>query len=190
MAEFAERGMSGTTIRGVAERAGVSPALVQHHFGTKERLRSACDEHVTEYLRREAAAGIDGGEVGDPGYVAAIRRTAPPMLRYLARALVDGSAAAAGIFDDLVEITERYLVDQPGRADAHTRAVVFTAMRLGITVMHEHVSRGLGTDLFGAAGATRVAHATLDLVAPGIVPDGMTEKVDAVLEVMDEGEAR
>ncbi|HET9020267.1 MAG TPA: TetR family transcriptional regulator [Ornithinibacter sp.] len=35
---FAERGYERTTIRAVAAAAGVDPALVHHHFGTKERL--------------------------------------------------------------------------------------------------------------------------------------------------------
>lgn len=184
MAEFAERGMAGTTIRGVAEQAGVSPALVQHHFRTKEGLRAACDAYVVDYLRREAASGLDDGLVDDPAYIAAIFRSAPPLLRYLARALVDGSPAAAGIFDDMVALTERYLVDVPGKSDVRARAVVFTAMRLGLTVMHEHVSRGLGADLFSSAASTRVANATLDLVAPEIIPDGVADRVRHALDHM------
>ena len=35
---FAERGYAGVSVRAVAERAGVDPALVHHYFGTKERL--------------------------------------------------------------------------------------------------------------------------------------------------------
>jgi AcrR family transcriptional regulator len=35
---FAERGYPGTTVRAVAERAGVNAALVHHYFTTKERL--------------------------------------------------------------------------------------------------------------------------------------------------------
>ena len=32
LAEFAERGLAGASVRSVAARAGVSPGLVQHHF--------------------------------------------------------------------------------------------------------------------------------------------------------------
>lgn len=35
---FAESGYDGTTIRGIATRAGVDPALVHHYFGTKEAI--------------------------------------------------------------------------------------------------------------------------------------------------------
>ncbi len=36
--EFAERGFAGATIRSIATRAGVDPALVHHYFGTKQAL--------------------------------------------------------------------------------------------------------------------------------------------------------
>src|SRR5204862_374092 len=43
---FASRGVAGTSIRDVARAAGVSPGLVQHHFGTKAGLQQAVDECV------------------------------------------------------------------------------------------------------------------------------------------------
>ena len=38
-------------MRAVAAEAGVSPALVIHHFGSKDALRAACDEHVLRVIR-------------------------------------------------------------------------------------------------------------------------------------------
>ncbi|MGI5159051.1 TetR/AcrR family transcriptional regulator [Microbispora sp. CA-102843] len=57
MTLFAEQGVKATTIRGIAEAAKVSPGLVQHHFGTKEALRQACDEYVLSYLREQVTVG-------------------------------------------------------------------------------------------------------------------------------------
>ena len=188
LAEFATRGVAGATIRGIAERAGVSPALVQHHFGTKDGLRAACDAHVLEYLTGEAEEGIERGRIGDPAFIASIHRSAPPLLRYLARAMVDGSPAAATVFDDVVALTERYLVDRSGESDAHTRAVVFAAMRLGLTVLHEHVSRGLGTEAFGSEGAALIGRAMLDIVDPRLVPDGVADRVRTAMDAMDHDE--
>lgn len=180
--EFADRGVKGATVRGIAARAGVSPALVQHHFGTKEGLREECDTHVLDYLRRQTKQGLDEGGVADPGYVAGLLRSAPPLLRYLSRALVDGSPAAAAVFDEMVGLTERYLADREGESDPRTRAVVFTAMRLGVTVLHEHVSRGLGVDLFSAEAAPRVGRATLDIVAPELLPGDVGAQVRTGLD--------
>ena len=181
-AEIAERGAAHATIRRIAERAGVSPALVQHHFGTKDRLRAACDEYVLDYLRREAGTGIGDGRVGDGDYVAHVYDSSPAIMRYLARGLVDGSAAAAQTFDEMVRITGKYLSDRPGYSDAHTRAVVYTAMRLGVTVLHEHVARGLGQDVFTGEAAPRIGRATLDITAPELLPDGLADRVLAGIE--------
>jgi AcrR family transcriptional regulator len=41
---FAELGFSGTSVRAVAARAGVDPALVHHYFGTKDELFAAALE--------------------------------------------------------------------------------------------------------------------------------------------------
>ena len=185
LAMFGERGVAGATIRGIAERAGVSPALVQHHFGSKGGLRAACDAHVLDYLRGATKAGLGEGRIGESSFIAQLSASAPPLMRYLARALVDGSPAAATVFDEIVDLTEAYLVDVPGHSDARTRAVVYTAMRLGVTVLHEHVSRGLGEDLFAAG--PRVGRATLDVTAPRIIPDGLAERVRDGLDRFERG---
>ena len=40
-AQFADRGYTATTLRSVAHAAGVHPALIGHHFGSKEQLYNA-----------------------------------------------------------------------------------------------------------------------------------------------------
>jgi AcrR family transcriptional regulator len=178
LAEFAEHGMRGATIRSIAARAGVSPALVQHHFRTKDALRVACDDFVLGYLRSEVAEGLWDPRLGDPHYLERIYRSAPVVLRYLARSFVEGSGAAATVFDELVARTEQHLAHRrdlgtgESPADLRDQAVVLTAMRLGITVLHEHASRALGADIFGRDGGTRVARAGRALLAPAITGDG------------------
>ena len=43
----------GVGVRAIAADAGVSAALVIHHFGSKDGLRAECDEHVLETVKRE-----------------------------------------------------------------------------------------------------------------------------------------
>jgi AcrR family transcriptional regulator len=178
LAEFAEHGMRGATIRSIAARAGVSPALVQHHFRTKDELRVACDDFVLAYLRSDVAEGLWDPRLGDPRYLERIYRSAPFVLRYLARSFVEGSAAAATVFDELVARAEQHLAQRPDAgtgespSDLRDRAVVLTAMRLGITVLHEHASRALRADVFDRDGGTRVARAGRALLAPAIAGDG------------------
>jgi AcrR family transcriptional regulator len=45
-----ERGYSGTSIRAVAERAGVQLSLVHYHFGSKQAMLVAVLEHENEQL--------------------------------------------------------------------------------------------------------------------------------------------
>jgi TetR/AcrR family transcriptional regulator len=47
VALFAERGFHGTTMRDIAERAGVSQGLLHHHFGNKEGLWRTAGEHLS-----------------------------------------------------------------------------------------------------------------------------------------------
>ncbi len=182
MRSFAEVGVAGTTMRAVAVAAGVSTALVQHHFGTKAGLREACDAFVLDYYRSAVKQALVDGKVADAEFVRGVQREAEPLARYLARALVDGSPAAAAVFDELVGVTEQYLLGR-GRAasggyagdDLRDQAVVLTAMRLGVTVLHAHVSRLFGVDVFSADGGFRAGRASLDLLAPELLDDGVAE---------------
>ncbi|HVW43070.1 MAG TPA: TetR/AcrR family transcriptional regulator [Amycolatopsis sp.] len=60
-----EHGFSGTTVAGIARRAGVSRGAAQHHFRTREELVTAAVEHVgaEQFARlRECAADLPTGE--------------------------------------------------------------------------------------------------------------------------------
>src|ERR1700712_4808730 len=48
---FAEKGFERTTIRGVAGAAGVDPALVMQHFGSKENLFAAASRWSDDHSR-------------------------------------------------------------------------------------------------------------------------------------------
>ncbi|WP_063713784.1 TetR/AcrR family transcriptional regulator [Amycolatopsis nigrescens] len=151
LAQFAERGYAGTTIRGIAEAAEVSPALVQHHFRTKDALRAACDEYVIEFIHRQH--GVDS-----------VYRAAPARLRYLARALSDNSPAAGALFDDLVILAGERLGED--RGDVKARAAVLTAMQLGVLVLRDHLARALEVDPISPDGLPVVGTAMLDLLGP------------------------
>lgn len=62
-AEFAERGFDGATVRRIAERAGVDPAMVNHWFGGKEKLFVATMEIPFDpaAVRAEVLTGDDDG---------------------------------------------------------------------------------------------------------------------------------
>lgn len=152
---FAASGVAGTSVRAIAAEAEVSPALVIHHFGSKQALRVACDHHVAGIVRASKSATMRTGIGFDPIGELRNRTAGPPLLAYLARTLVDGSPEVAGLVDELVTDAVTYMAEGEaagllvGTDDAYGRAVVMTLWSLGALVLHEHAGRLLGVDLTG-----------------------------------------
>jgi AcrR family transcriptional regulator len=170
---FAEHGLAGTSIRMVADAGGVSVGAVQHHFGTKAGLRQACDDHAIGTLLGQAkdAMSDPAAVASPPGPGSAMYVTNERSMRYLARALVDGSPAAAALFDAGAELAEAWLIAQ--RPDlfagqqGRTRdaAAAMSAMHLGTVVLHEHVSRRMGVDVLNREHAHRIGAGIADVYA-------------------------
>ena len=170
---FAHEGYERATVRAIAQTAGVSPGLLRHHYGSKDALRVACDDYVFEMLHR-----VNTQELEAPGAAARTQQTSKRFGRYVARALAEGSHSAGPIFDEMVAMTEQWLVrSDEVRVDAPTtdrriRAVLVTAMKIGIPLLHEHVSRALGEDIFDQEGERLVALALLDIYSHTLIDDG------------------
>lgn len=167
LAHFGEHGFEKATIRGIAKTAGVSPGLVRHHFGSKQALREACDEHLLKLIRRFNEQARADTTLSDLSYVGASRAALAPYQLYLARSLADGSAAP--IFDEMVRMCEEWLAaadatrPDPPDVGPKVRAAVITAMALGVPILHRHISRAMGTDLFGFEGDLMLSRALVDL---------------------------
>lgn len=106
--QFGRHGF-GVGLRTIAEAAGVSAALVIHHFGSKERLRKACDDYLTEeiYLSKSEAM-----RSSDPAtwlaQLAEIEEYAP-LMTYLVRSLQDGGELARTMWRRMIDNAEHYL---------------------------------------------------------------------------------
>jgi AcrR family transcriptional regulator len=63
IAVMAEHGYHGTSVRDIAERAGVSPAALYHHFGSKQEvLATIMERGIEALLRRTRTALAAAGE--------------------------------------------------------------------------------------------------------------------------------
>ncbi|MPZ15946.1 MAG: TetR family transcriptional regulator [Chloroflexi bacterium] len=166
--QLAAHGYGGTTIRGVAGAAGVSPGLVQHHFGSKDGLRKACDDAVVDLILTKMAA-IDAGKLTNPRFLSFMYTASPPLLRYMARAFVDHSPAAADLLDKMVTLTGEFLTTTwperfpSGSPRLHDAAVVFVTQGIGTLVLHEHVARQLGLETWKDILSPRISLAQLDV---------------------------
>jgi AcrR family transcriptional regulator len=152
---FAQDGIAATSIKAIAADVGVSPPLVIHHFGSKDGLRAACDEYVAAAIRENKRAAIAAGRKVDA--LDALRQSAqgPPLLKYLARTLVDGSPQVRDLIDEMVADAVEYMAEgvEAGMLTPseypRARAVVLLMWNLGAVVLHEHVDRLLDVDLTG-----------------------------------------
>lgn len=166
--EFGEKGYDGATIRGIADRAGVSSGLLRHHFGSKHELREACDEYLVKTMRAINEQVRSNVEHGDVHYVSA-RIPIGQYQGYITRALVEGSAGQ--LFDEMVAMTQEWLAaaDQhrvvPAEVDLKSRATVITAMALAVPLLQQHVSRGLGVDVDSPEGDLKMAATLVDVYA-------------------------
>lgn len=188
IARFPRDGFEGTTVRAVAEDAGVSPGLVLHHFGSKEGLRTACDLHVVERIRTTKGEAIESNRLADPEMMSTGFQMAGPLMGYLAWALSAGSETAGALFDDLVgrsaELLE--LAAEHGAversADPHARAAVQLAMQMGVLVMKQHLERSLGVDPLSTEGVMRISRATLEIFSGAMFAPGKASEMLSALD--------
>ncbi|MCL3861224.1 TetR/AcrR family transcriptional regulator [Actinotalea sp. K2] len=101
----------GTSLRVIAADAGVSAGLVIHHFGTKEKLRQACDTHILEEIKHakyENLVESTGGRFLE--YFATAEQFAP-IFAYVLRSLQHGGPLARSFVDHMVDDAVEYMAD-------------------------------------------------------------------------------
>jgi AcrR family transcriptional regulator len=192
MALFAAEGPERVTIRAIGAEAGVSPALVIHHFGSRQGLRDAVqarvvaqvEEMLTTFLSPELfAADAADGETVPRGatmaeMVAGAAAEDPAVFAYLRRLLVEGGDAADTVFAAMFEATRRALgtLEAAGllreAADPDARAAFLLVNDLGALLLQERLVQVVGVDPLRGPGARRWADAVLAVYGIGIYANG------------------
>jgi AcrR family transcriptional regulator len=108
--QFGQHGFD-VGLRAIAEAAGVSAALVIHHFGSKDGLRKACDDYIAEEIR---AGKTEAMRSTDPAtwfaQMAEIESYAP-LMAYLVRSMQTGGELAKTLWRKMMDDAESYLDD-------------------------------------------------------------------------------
>lgn len=186
IALIGEHGFAKASVRMIAKEAGVSPALVLHHFGDKDGLREACSAHVV------AMFVVDGGADGAQPTIDAVRAAMDdldaygPALDYLARMLSDdGSASADDLFDSLLSGTLRGLEQQERQGlihpqtDPESTALLLTLFGLAPLVLRRQFARASGEESLTPAVLARIAVPMLELFTRGLyLDDSMLNAVE------------
>jgi AcrR family transcriptional regulator len=168
---FTEHGVEETAILDIAKAAGVSGGLIRHHFGSKDGLRVACDTYVFNELVRFKVEVLEKGKA-DPEFLLTFDARQVLLRRYFGRAMIDGSPAAASRFDEIVDESEQWFIDQSGLdlADARACAAVMSGMTIGVLAMQDHIARTLGEDPLSPRLQERIGLAYGDLYSPALLP--------------------
>jgi AcrR family transcriptional regulator len=96
-------------LRSIAEGAGVSAALVIHHFGSKEGLRKACDDYIAEEIRTGKSASLQTKDPADWFAQMAEIESYAPLMAYLVRSMQSGSELAKMLWRKMIDDAEQYM---------------------------------------------------------------------------------
>jgi AcrR family transcriptional regulator len=108
--QFAQHGFA-VGLRTIAEAAGVSAALVIHHFGSKEGLRKVCDDYVAEEIRNSKSEALKSNDPASwLGQMAEIESYAA-LTGYVVRSLQTGGDLAMMLWQRMIENAEEYFAD-------------------------------------------------------------------------------
>lgn len=184
---FAEHGTDGVTMRDIAAAAGVSPALLIRHFGSKDGLIAAVDGHVVAALEAllgniTAATGSAGmNQSALPGLLDGLAAQLPPdspIPPYLTRALIAGSPWGVALFGRLYEVSRHALdtmiaagaADDGG--DPAVRAAFLLANDLAVLMLRDHLTTAIGVDPLSIEGAQRWGAAVFAVYRAGLTGTG------------------
>jgi len=172
---FARRGPDLVTVREIAAEAGVSPALVVHHFGSKDGLRAAVDEYAARAFD-EILEGLGGPDA--PDFADALAGSAPasigeafargfpagsPLPDYLRRLLLTNDATGAALFGRWYAATARLLDTMVAQGialpadDPAVRAAFMLVNDLALVLLRHQIAAAIGADPLSPEGIARWA---------------------------------
>ncbi|MCK9794469.1 TetR family transcriptional regulator [Isoptericola sp. 4D.3] len=144
MLRFARSGF-GASVRSIAADAGVSAALVIHHFGSKDKLHEATDEYVLTWIREVKRQSIGLAAGGNLLQVLAAADQYAPLVGYVLRSLQAGGAVGREFTEHMIADAQEYTSEavregvlRPSRDEAaRVRYLVYSslgAMLLSVTL--------------------------------------------------------
>jgi AcrR family transcriptional regulator len=106
--QFGEHGF-GVGLRAIAEAAGVSAALVIHHFGSKDGLRKACEDYIAETIRGTKSEALQSNDPATWFAKMAEIEEYAPLMAYLVRSMQAGGGLANILWRRMIDNAEEYM---------------------------------------------------------------------------------
>jgi AcrR family transcriptional regulator len=177
---FAELGYQRATIRGVADLAGVDPALVHHYFGTKQALFVAAVqlpvnpvEHLMAVLAEDPAQA--GRRMVETFLAVWDHAASQSPLLALVRSAVGDEHAAALLREFITEEVLGQIARRLGSPDARLRATLAGSQIIGLAMARyivkvEPLASAPPEQVAAAVGPTLQRYLTGDLAAARTKP--------------------
>jgi AcrR family transcriptional regulator len=108
--QFGQQGFD-VGLRAIAEAAGVSAALVIHHFGSKDGLRKACDDYIADEIRSGKSEAMRSTDPATWFAQMAEIESYAPLMAYLMRSMQTGGDLAKTLWQKMIDDAEAYLDD-------------------------------------------------------------------------------
>lgn len=138
---FSKLGYEKTTIRAVAEKAGVDPKLVMHYFGSKETLFAATMTLPTEATKALALLKLvprsQWGRSIAEMLASSGKGFSNPMLIGVIRASATEPIAAEKIRDFYTTQLMKPMIETLGLDNAQVRATTLSSLMVGLTFTNE-----------------------------------------------------
>lgn len=182
---FGNHGPDAVTVRDIAAAAGVSPALVVRHYGSKDGLRDAVDDHVARIFEVMLTRITDPRGAGGPFDPAALPSLAEVVAEYLpadsaipaylGRMLLAGGAVGSALFRELHALSRQALagLSEAGLAasgaDPAVRAAFLLVNDLAVLILRARLADVLGIDPLSAAGMRRWGAEVLSIYRAGLL---------------------
>ncbi|CDO06620.1 TetR/AcrR family transcriptional regulator [Mycolicibacterium cosmeticum] len=112
--QFGQHGF-GTSVRAIAAAAGVSPGLVIHHYGSKDKLRLACDEYIAAAILETKSETIQSTDPASWFAQLAEIESFAPAMAYLVRSMQAGGDLSNTLWRKMIDNVEQY-IDEGVRA--------------------------------------------------------------------------
>lgn len=170
---FAEHGFEATSTRAIATEAGVSHALLRHHYGSKDGLRTAVDEDVLNTFD-EGLGRLDADDLAALGQVTAQLFGSDELRRnYLRRVLLEGGPAGITVFQGLLEGARRHLgalrTGPVDAADARWAPYQALFLILGPMLLEPLMAATLDVPVFASAPLAERSAANQRLITKGLL---------------------
>lgn len=156
------------SLRTVAAEAGVSAALIVHHFGSKQGLRDAVDDLVLGVAEEKLRVYDADGPRAAIGFVAGLLADGA-VPRYLARVFAAGDERGTRLFASFVDVTEKSLagldLDEP-----RLTAALLVTHSLGLMTMSEQLTEATGVHPFSGEDLPRLLAAAFGIYRGALTP--------------------